>query len=114
MSIEDAVREIMASRYVPRGGDRVRVLSRPECQYCREQHDQEIGLTGTVWEIGNEQHPHRHLVESEADFLSHGVWVDLDEPVNNCSVSHFAPAELELVSEPLAAADARRGEGSDR
>jgi hypothetical protein len=80
-------------------GDRVRVLARPECHYCREDHDAEVGETGTVTGI----YPPPYLDDAEPDGLAHTVWVAFDdETITERTVvgvpeSHFAACELERI-----------------
>lgn len=82
-------------------GDRVRVLSRPECEYCRQDHDDEVGETGIVEEINRARSEH------------HPIWVRFDDPTitertfSGTQFSHFAAIELEPLTDP--AAQARGG-----
>ena len=79
-------------------GDRVRVLARPECFYCREDHDAEVGETGVVEFVGSRHGSPDH----------HPIWVEFDDPdivtrtASGTDCSHFAAIELELTerSEP--------------
>lgn len=81
-------------------GDRVRVLARPECFYCREDHDAEVGETGTVTRIYLPT-----FVEGTPSAGQHIVWVAFDDPtivertLARSLESHFAPSELILISE---------------
>lgn len=82
----------------PEVGDRVRVLARPECFYCREDHDAEVGATGVVSAV----HPPKHLAhEQEWEAAqAHRYWVHFDDStivertVAGVIESHFAAAEL--------------------
>jgi hypothetical protein len=84
-------------------GQRVRVLARPECFYCREDHDAETGETGVIFDlwapVGEPMEPGQ---------AAHRVWVRFDDPtirqrtVHGCLFSHFAVIELEPVNEEVA------------
>ena len=80
--------------WVPEIGQRVRVLSRPECFYCREDHDPEVGQTGVVTHFAPPS-------MDETGASAHYIWIRFDDPtiaertVARCDISHFAAAELE-------------------
>jgi hypothetical protein len=112
-TIDGAVAEIMAARYRPERGDRVRVL-RSECRYCYEMPDGSdsslslayVGRTGTVVAVG---HDHHDCIawqcgdesDGAAQFHAHNIWGEFDDPPVSRygpeEVSHFAPTELEAV-----------------
>lgn len=79
--------------WTPQVRQRVRVLTRPECHYCRQDHDAEVGATGVVEFIGSRN-------GSPDD---HPIWVDFDDSsisertVSGTDFSHFAACELEPV-----------------
>jgi hypothetical protein len=82
--------------WVPTVGQRVRVLPRPTCRYCRGcDRGREDGAVGVVLDVGH-AHPRRPaiLAEDEAAFQAHRVWVRLSDPM---WVDHFAVVELEPV-----------------
>jgi hypothetical protein len=92
-------------------GQRVRVLARPECEYCREWHDQEVGQEGVIDAITHERWKMtRAANEGDTDFLAHHYWVELDDGVGGCSLSHFAAIELEPL--PGAQEARARAEGA--
>lgn len=83
-------------------GDRVRVLARPECHYCREEGDREAGQIGTVIATGHSDWMKRTSITdpSRVYFLAHRYWVQLDDLTispNGDGVNHFAAAELVLA-----------------
>lgn len=96
-TIDEAVAAIMAARPTFKVGDRVRVLSRPECYYCREFGADEEGLIGIV-----DRTEHTRLHHGDPDYLRHHIWVTLETEVAGCDLSHFAPTELELLPPPAA------------
>lgn len=119
MSIEDAVKQIMASRPTFKTGDRVLIRLGGECRvdwgasYADGHPEVFNGMQGTVIEDA--------LPPVELEWgKTHPIPVRFDDLVyaplyangddNWWHGNYFAPTELELVSEPLAAADARRGE----
>jgi hypothetical protein len=88
----DEVSRVVWEPWQPKVGQRVRVLSRPECFYCRESPDED-GLIGVVDEI-------RSPEASTDDGAAHRFWVTFAEviPSHGCDLSHFAAIELEPVS----------------
>lgn len=103
-----------ASQYRPKVGDRVRVLARPECFYCREDHDAEVGETGVI--------THIHLppyITDMAAAMAHQYWVRFDDPtiaertLAGVEESHFAACELEPQTPADAGADARGEDGAE-
>ena len=83
--------------WVPTVGQRVRVLPRPTCRYCREcDRGREDGAVGVVVEVGH-AHPRRPalVAEDEAAFQAHCVWVRLGD---SSWVDHFAVGELDVVT----------------
>ncbi len=85
--------------WTPEVGQRVRVLARPECFYCRESGEPEVGLEGTVFEIRHPCKPEDERVgRADPGCYAHRIWVRLDVEVDNCHISHFAAIELEPVT----------------
>jgi hypothetical protein len=88
--INTAVAEIMAARYQPKVGDRVRVRVNPECEYARRDGPSLDGATGTVVEyVPDPLAPAEHYwrVRVDPPSLNHprtGGW-------------RCAPTELELL-----------------
>ena len=80
----------------PEIGQRVRVLNRPECFYCREDHDLEVGQTGVVTHFASP-------CMDEPGASAHDIWIRFDDPtiaertVARTGISHFAATELEPV-----------------
>lgn len=88
-------------------GDRVRVLPRPECSYCYETHDQEVGMTGTVTGVGHSGAFHE---DEDPGFVreatAHPYWVRFDRTLPDPSphappmvMNHFAHTELEPLGD---------------
>jgi hypothetical protein len=81
----------------PEVGQRVRVLSRPECFYCREDEAAEAGAAGVVTSLKESPYLTGSADPGEA---AHHIWVQFDDPmiatrtVHGCQESHFAAAEL--------------------
>lgn len=78
----------------PEIGQRVTILARPECFYCRADHDAEVGATGVVTAI--------HAPDlTEPGSTAHRFWVRYDDPdianrtESGTDESHFAAVELE-------------------
>jgi hypothetical protein len=74
-------------------GDRVRVLARPECHYCRGFAG-EAGHTGTVMDIDA-------LPETSPGASAHKYWVRFDALPNfpmASWTSEFAACELALIA----------------
>ena len=82
-------------------GDRVRVLPRPECFYCRESGEAEIGLTGKVTDISPPCRPEdEQNGRADRGCFAHKVWVEFeDASPGGCDLSHFAPTELEPIGD---------------
>ena len=72
----------------PQIGQRVRVLPRPECFYCREEGGQEVGAIGVVTSVDD-----HNRGSNEPGSEAHVYWVEADE--FPCGLSHFAAGELE-------------------
>jgi len=83
-------------------GDRVQILSRPECYYCREEGESEAGLVGRVHSIETIDDPEDWSPEA----LAHRYHVVLDEPEQRI-VYYLAAIELQ----PADARDDAAGEG---
>lgn len=89
----------------PRLGQRVRVLSRPECHYCREDHDAEVGAVGIISRI---EGPGAAYCDGEwdRDIAAHPYWVTFDVPLTGTvaaagglqGMNSFAAIELEPVA----------------
>ena len=80
-------------------GDRVRVLSRPECYYCRSAEDED-GLVGTIEHIGDRNYRWRSEAREPGE-EAHIYWVEFPDeiPSQGTHHSHFAACELALFSE---------------
>ena len=79
--------------WTPQIGQRVRVLPRPECFYCREEGEQEVGLIGQVTDIEFTPWP-----IDEKGAPAHRYWVTFDDrAATDCGMNHFAAGELEPV-----------------
>lgn len=76
--------------WTPQVGQRVRVLARPECFYCRQEGAQETGVVGVVEGI---RPADPTILEPGA--AAHVYWVEADD--FPCGLSHFAAGELEPV-----------------
>lgn len=102
--------------WTPEIGQHVRILTRPECFYCREDHDVEVGATGVISEIN--EPPALDLGPAAA---AHRFWVLFDDPeiatrtAAGCMESHFAAIELEPITEAteVPADDRRPPRGGD-
>lgn len=95
--------------WTPTKGQRVRVLPRPECYYCRGDGEKEIGLEGTVYGIWPPCSPDdERMGRADPGCYAHRFWVKLDAEVDGCDISHFAAVELEPVN-----ADPNGNEPSD-
>ena len=98
--IHAAVARILAARPTFQIGDRVRVLARHECEFCGDEGDQTIDVTGWVEEIDSPD-----TAESLADAM-HPYYVEFDAPIivvagfdNHAEPldgGYFAATELEL------------------
>lgn len=79
----------------PKVGQRVRVLARPECFYCRGAED-EVGLVGIVESVGYRTH-RLPSERTEPGERAHRFWVAFPDeiPSSGTHHSHFAAAELE-------------------
>lgn len=108
-SVDEAVRQIMASRYQPRVGDRVRVTEGiAECQPAGH-FESELGACGKVVETSPQ-------FIGDPNIETHPVAVSFDKPglvVDGVlwSASFYASAELELL-EPTTD-DERRMQGRE-
>ncbi len=88
-------------------GDRVRVLPRPECYYCRSAED-ENGLVGTIEHIGERSYRLRSEL-TEPGERAHVYWVVFPDeiPSSRTYHSHFAASEIV----PLGPDDGQDAEG---
>lgn len=96
-----SVDALPAEAWVPKVGDRVRVLSRPECHYCREHGEEEVGLTGRIdavlpcsKAVLPCSQPPGH---GSGGCCTHPVWVEFDDVGPDGKWSHFAAIELERL-----------------
>lgn len=89
-----SVDTLPAEAWVPKVGDRVRVLSRPECHYCCEHGEEEVGLTGRIDAIlpCRQDKDHR-----SGGHCTHPIWVEFDDVGPDGKWSHFAAIELERL-----------------
>lgn len=74
--------------WIPSVGQRVRVLARPECLYCRGDDHIEVGTVGTVSEIDEPD-------SDDIGIRAHRFWVDFWIPDHD--LDHYAACELEPV-----------------
>jgi hypothetical protein len=76
-------------------GDRVQVLPRPECFYCRGAEDED-GLIGVVEHVGFRNYRFRSEL-TEPGEQAHIYWVGFPDeiPSQGTHHSHFAACELE-------------------
>ena len=84
-------------------GTRVRVMSRPECDYCGTTVSIDTGMIGEIRLVD-----HDSPICDDPAYLSHHYWVSLDgsDIIGHGRLDHFAAAELEPI-ETIAEHNAR-------
>jgi hypothetical protein len=92
--------------WVPEGltfsvGDRVQILPRPECYYCRSAEGED-GLVGTIEHIGERSHRLRSEAVEPGE-RAHIYWVAFPDEIPSSGTHHSHFAITELL--PLADAD---------
>lgn len=77
-------------------GARVRITSRPECDYCGTTVSIDTGLIGEIRLVD-----HEDPIIDDPNYLSHHYWVSLDgsDVIEHGQFDHFAASELEPLDQ---------------